>query len=161
MGRALWLGRQQDESLLELQRSIELSPNFALGYYTLGFVQAQGGDPRTAIEATDYSRQLSPFDPLQFGMLASRALAHVRLGEFDEAAAWSVRAAGRPNAHTHILAIAAECLVLAQRRDEALAFVARIRGRAPAYGADNFLRSFRFGPDTEQLFRRAARQIDF
>ncbi|MEO8183941.1 MAG: transcriptional regulator, partial [Deltaproteobacteria bacterium] len=161
MGRALWLSRQQDESLRELQRSIELSPNFALGYYTLGFVQAQAGDPRTAMEATDYSRQLSPFDPLQFGMLASRALAHVRLGEYDEAAAWSVRAAGRPNAHAHILAIAAECLALAQRRDEARAFVARIRARAPAYGAEDFLRAFRFGLDTEQLFRRVARQIDF
>jgi DNA-binding SARP family transcriptional activator len=161
LGRALWLSRKHDESLLELQRSIELSPNFALGYYTLGFVQAQGGDPRAAIEATDYSRQLSPFDPLQFGMLASRALAHVRLGQFDEAAAWSVRAAGRPNAHAHILAIAAQCLVLAQRKDEARAFVARIRSRVPAYGGEDFLRAFRFGLDTEQLFRRAARQIDF
>lgn len=161
MGRALWLARKQDESLLELQRSIELSPNFALGYYTLGFVQAQGGDPRSAIEATDYSRQLSPFDPLQFGMLASRALAHARLGEFEEAAAWSVRAAGRPNAHAHILAIAAQCLALAQRREEALAFVAQLRSRVPAYGSHDFLRAFRLSLDTEQLFRRAARQIDF
>jgi hypothetical protein len=29
---------------------------------------------------------LSPFDPLLFAMDASRALAHVRLGELDEAA---------------------------------------------------------------------------
>ena len=161
MGRALWLNRKTDESLLELQRSVELSPNFALGYYTLGFVQAQAGDPRVAIEATDYSRQLSPFDPLQFGMLASRALAHVRLGEFEEAAAWSVRAAGRPNAHAHILAIAAQCLALVQRKEEALAFAVRIRSRTPKYGADDFLRAFRFGLDTEQLFRSAARQIGF
>src|SRR5262249_17565647 len=37
MGRALWLRGEQDGSLAELQRSVELSPNFALGHYTLGF----------------------------------------------------------------------------------------------------------------------------
>ena len=73
MGRALWLRGAQSESVAELERSVELSPNFALGHYTLGFVHSQLGDPRAAIDATNHSRQLSPFDPLQFAMLASRA----------------------------------------------------------------------------------------
>jgi len=60
-------------SFAELERSVELSPNFALGHYTLGFVRSQTGDPRSAIDATNHSRELSPFDPLQFAMLASRA----------------------------------------------------------------------------------------
>jgi tetratricopeptide (TPR) repeat protein len=161
MGRALWLNDRESESYAELERSIELSPNFALGYYTLGFVHSQAGDPHAAIVATDHSRQLSPFDPLQFAMLASRALAHVRLGEFDEAAAWAVRATGRPNAHTHILAIAAECLVLADRADEARQFVARIRSRAPSYALADFLGAFRFDRETERVFRHGARQIGF
>jgi len=159
MGRALWLRGAQGESILELERSIELSPNFALGHYTLGFVHSQAGDPRRAIDATNYSRQLSPFDPLQFGMLASRALAHVRLGEAPEAAEWAVKATGRPNAHAHILAIAAECLALADRRDEAQRFVARIRERLPAYDVEDFLRALRFDADTDELFRNAARKI--
>ena len=41
--------------------------------------------------------QLSPFDPLQFAMLASRALAHVRLGEHEAAATGRSR---RPRAPT-------------------------------------------------------------
>ena len=161
MGRALWLRGAHDDSILELQRCIELSPNFALGHYTLGFVHSQSGDPRAAIEASNYSRQLSPFDPLQFAMLASRGLAHVRLGELEEAADWAVRATARPNAHVHILAIAAACLALANRHDEARTFVARIRAVAPAYGIEDFLRSFHFAPDDAQLFRRAARRIGF
>jgi TolB-like protein len=161
MGRALWLRGIQDESLAELQRSVELSPNFALGHYTLGFVHSQLGDPRAAIEATNYSRQLSPFDPLQFAMLASRALAHVRLDELNEAAEWAVKATARPNAHAHILAIAAECLALADRHTEARGFVARIRERLPAYTIDDFLRAFRFPADTEKQLRRGARQIGF
>ena len=161
MGRALWLRGVERESFAELQRSIELSPNFALGHYTLGFVHSQTGDPRAAIEATNHSRELSPFDPLQFAMLASRALAHVRLGELEEAADWALKATGRPNAHTHILAIAAECLVLANRRDEGRKLVARIRERVPSYDVEHFLRAFRFDVETQRLFRSTARRIDF
>ncbi|MGE5187200.1 MAG: tetratricopeptide repeat protein [Acidobacteriota bacterium] len=161
MGRALWLRGEHGESVAELRRSIELSPNFALGHYTLGFVHSQQGDPKAAIEATNTSRQLSPFDPLQFAMLASRAIAHVRLGERDEAAEWAVKATARPNAHTHILAIAAECLALVGRTDEARRFVARIRERSPRYTIDDFLRAFRFHADDDRLFRDGARAIDF
>jgi len=161
MGRALWLCERDAESYAELERSIELSPNFALGYYTLGFVHSQTGDPRVAIDATDHSRQLSPFDPLQFAMLAARALAHVRLGEFAEAADFAVRASGRPNAHIHALAVAAQCLALANRSVEAKKVVARIRARAPNYALSDFLAAFRFDRDTEQLFRQSARQLGF
>src|SRR5262249_12547807 len=140
---------------------IDLSPNFALGHYTLGFVYSQMGDPRSAIEATNHSRQLSPFDALQFAMLASRALAHIRLGELEDAAEWAVMATGRPNAHVHSLAIAVESLVLADRRDEARKFVARIRERVPGYTVEDFLRAFRFDTDTTRRIRKAAEQIGF
>jgi DNA-binding SARP family transcriptional activator/TolB-like protein len=156
MGRALWLSGDA-QGISELEQSIELSPNFALGHYTLGFVHSQSGDPAAAISAADYSRQLSPFDPLQFGMLGSRAMAHMRLGQREEAAEWAVKAANRPNAHAHILAIAATNLGLAGRRDQARAVVARIRARQPGYTIEDFLRAFRFGRDGEQLVREGAR----
>lgn len=161
MGRALWLRGVHGEAVAELERSVEISPNFALGHYTLGFVHSQSGDPQVAIDATTTSRQLSPFDPLQFGMLASRALAHLRLDQRVQAAEWAVKAAARPNAHAHILAIAAECLALADRRDEARRFVARLRERLPGYSVDRLLRAFRFPADTERLLRHGARRIDF
>jgi DNA-binding SARP family transcriptional activator len=161
MGRALWLRGENAESIGELERSVELSPNFALGHYTLGFVHAQQGDPRTAINACNYSRELSPFDPLQFAMLASRAIAHIRLDEHAEAAEWAVKATARPNAHAHILAIAASCLSLANRTTEARRFVARIRERLPRYSIEDFLRAFHFETDTERLFRNSARRIEF
>jgi TolB-like protein len=159
MGRALWLRGAQGESLAELERSVELSPNFALGHYMLGFVEAQSGDPRAAIEASNTSRLLSPFDPLQFGMLGSRALAHLRLGELEDAAAWAAKAIARPNAHAHILAIAASTLALTNRRDEARRLVARIREQLPQYDVQVFLRAFRFDRETEQLLTKSARTI--
>jgi DNA-binding SARP family transcriptional activator/TolB-like protein len=158
MGRALWLRGRLDESLTELDTSVELSPNFALGHYTLAFVHAQSGDALTAIRSADHSRDLSPFDPLLFAMLATRAMALVRLGRFDEAADWGAKAAVRPNAHVHVLAIAAHCLALAGRIDEARTITAAIRRQVPSYHLDDFLTAFRLtDADAEALIRRAAK----
>jgi DNA-binding SARP family transcriptional activator len=156
MGRALWLRGQLDQALLELERSVDLSPNFALGHYTLSFVHCQSGNPQLAIGSSDHSRRLSPFDPLLFGMMTTRAFAHVRLGQFDEAADWMVKAVGRPNAHIHILSTAAICHALAGRREEASAFIAQVHKRDPNYGFDEFLGAFRFSEDAERLFRQGA-----
>jgi TolB-like protein/Flp pilus assembly protein TadD len=159
MGRALWLRGRPDDSLTELQDAVDLSPNFALGHYALSFVHSQSGDPKTAIAASDQSRRLSPFDPLLFGMLGTRAMALVRLGQFEEAADWAVKAAARPNAHANILAIAAHCLALAGRLDEARGFAAGIMRTRPDYRADDFLATFQFPPETAALFRDGARRI--
>lgn len=159
MGRALWLRGHQDQSLVELEQAIDLSPNFALGHYTLAFVHSQGGDPRAAVRFSDHSRHLSPFDPLLFGMLGARAMALVRLKQFDEAAEWGLKAAARPNAHAHILAIAAYCLALAGRLEEARAQMAAIRKRIPGYRVDDFLTAMQFAPESAELFRQGARRI--
>lgn len=159
MGRALWLRGRRVESLTELETAVDLSPNFALGHYMLSFVNATSGDPRAAIGSSDHSRHLSPFDPLLFGMLGTRAMALIRLGQFEEAADWAVKAAARPNAHAHILAIAAQCLALAGRVDEALTFTARIHKAIPGYRLDDFFSAFRFSPDAMSLYRQGAQRI--
>jgi DNA-binding SARP family transcriptional activator len=156
MGRALWLRERHDDALGELQQCVRLSPNFALGHYTLGFVQCQSGDPHAAIAATDMSRHLSPFDPLTFAMHASRALAHARLGDFREAADWAMKGAMRPNAHAHVLAIAANCLGMAGRDDEARRCVEAIRRQAPLYTFDDFARAFHLPAETIALLRQHA-----
>ncbi|MDM0107405.1 transcriptional regulator [Variovorax sp. J22R24] len=156
LGRAMWLKDRQGEALGELQTAIELSPNFALGHYTLAFVHAQSGDPHAAIGESDHARALSPLDPLLFAMLASRALALVRLGRHEEAADWAVKAAARPNAHVHIRAIAMFCLALAGRMPEARALAAAIHRTHAAYGIDDFLRAFKLDAQAELLLRKAA-----
>ena len=159
LGRALWLRGHHDQSVVELEQAIDLSPNFALGHYTLAFVHSQAGDADAAIASSDHSRHLSPFDPLLFGMLGSRAMALVRLGRFEEAADWGVKAAARPNAHAHILAIAAYSLALAGRLDEARGYLASIRKTQPRYDVDSFLRAMQFEPEGEKLFREGAKRI--
>jgi Flp pilus assembly protein TadD len=160
LGRALWLQSHPQQALDELQMSIELSPNFAMGHYTLGWFHCQAGDPHAAIEGVDHARALSPMDPLLFGMLASRALALLRLGRYEEAADWGARSASRPNAHIHIRAVAMFCLSLAGRTTEAREIASAIRRLRVDYGLDDFLRAFRLSPEVEQLLRKAASVLD-
>jgi hypothetical protein len=159
MGRALWLRGTQDAAVLELEHAIELSPNFALGHYTLAFVHSQGGDAAAALDFSDHSRHLSPFDPLLFGMLGSRAMALVRLGRFDEAADWGVKAAARPNAHAHIHAIAAYSLALCGRLREGQGHIERIRRIVPDYHIENFLTAMQIAPEGAARFREGARLL--
>ncbi|MGK9232326.1 tetratricopeptide repeat protein [Inquilinus limosus] len=159
IGRALWLRGEHDQAIVELEQAIELSPNFAQGHYTLAFVHSQTGDPGTAIASSERSRRLSPFDPMLFGFLGARAMALVRLGRFDEAAYWGVKAATRPNAHAQILAIAALSLALAGRPDEARGHVTAIRRALPHYRVDDFLTAMQFAPEDQRLFREAAKRI--
>ena len=159
MGRALWLRGNLDDSLVELATCVDISPNFALGHYTLAFVHSQSGDPRSAIGYSDHSRHLSPFDPLLFAMLATRAMALARLGRYDEAADWATKAAARPNAHVHIRMIAAHCLALADRLDDARALVGRIRETSPRYRAGDFFDAFRFSADAERLLRTGTARL--
>ena len=159
LGRALWLRGSVDQAVSELEQAVDLSPNFALGQYTLAFVHSQSGDPHAAIAYSDLSRRLSPFDPMLFGMLASRAMALVRLGRFEEAAEWAVKGAARPNAHSHIVAIAAYSLALAGRLDEARAYLTSAQKMQPQYSVDDLTRAFHYEPSAESLFRSAAKKI--
>jgi len=159
MGRAHWLRGRVDDAVAELDVCVDLSPNFALGHYTLGFVHAQTGDARLAIREADQSRELSPFDPMLFAMLASRAIGLMRLCRHDEAAAWALKAAARPNAHVHILGVAMYCLALAGREAEAREFAVAIQQRQPGYGVEDYLRGFRLDAEGEALVRQAARRI--
>jgi tetratricopeptide (TPR) repeat protein len=156
LGRAMWLQGRQDSALHELQEAIDISPNFALGHYTLAFVHAQSGDPATAITEVDHARALSPMDPLLFGMLASRALALLRLGRYDEAVEWAQRASARPNAHVHSRAIAMFCLALAGRTGEARQVLGEIQRTQARYGVADFMQAFQLNGDTQALVRKAA-----
>lgn len=158
-GRASWLRRSHDDAATALRRSVDLSPNFALGHYSLAFVEAQTGDAKAAIAASDTSRALSPYDPMMFGMLGSRGLAHLRLGQYMEAADWATRAAACPNAHINMLGIAALCLAMADRVDEGRLFAARIHAVQPGYGIDTFLGTFHFPPDIARRLRVAATRV--
>lgn len=159
LGRAVWLSGKQDQAVDELHQAAALSPNYALAYYCLAFIQSQTGDPEAAVIASDKSRDLSPFDPLLFAMLASRSMALIRLQKFDEAAEWALKAVRRPNSHAHVAAIAAFALALADRVDEALALVDTIRSKQAGYHLGDFFAALRIQPQDKLRYQSGAKRI--
>ena len=160
MGRALWLRNQHAQSVAELGTAVDLSPNFAPAHYALAFVQSQAGDATAAVGASEHSRHLSPFDPMLFAIFGARAMALVRLGDFDAAADWGGKAAARPNAHPHVVAIGAYTQALAGRMDAARLNAAAVRKVLPNYSVDDFFRAFRFDEDGMKSFRKGAKRLD-
>ena len=71
----------------------------------------------------------------------------------------AVQAAARVNAHVHILAIAACCLAMIWRVQEASELLASIRKTVPSYRIEDFLAAVHLSPEAEALFRDGARRI--
>jgi hypothetical protein len=115
------------------------------------------------ITISRYSPTIVPssarFIPPISAMLGARAMALESLERFDEAAEWGAKAAARPNAHAHVLAIAAYCQALAGRLGKARAHMATIRTKLPRYCVGDFLTAMQFTPDGAALFREAAKRI--
>lgn len=79
------LKRQHAQSLAEAQRSIDLSPNFSLGYFALGWVRIYLGNFNEAIDSLLRCLRLSPNDQQAGGFLGHLALAQYHLGQYEEA----------------------------------------------------------------------------
>src|SRR5215471_15757239 len=159
MRRALWLRGEDAASLRELEEAVALSPNFASGYYAISFVQAQTGDAQAAIEATDITCDLSPFDPMMYAICAARACALFRLGRYEEAADWALRSGRQPNAHAYAHALSVLMLAAAGHLDEARCGMRLVHSLRPGLSIDDVLSSFRLLKDQDRAFRSIAKQI--
>src|SRR5262245_35446829 len=158
-GRALWWREEDAASLRELEDAVTLSPNFASAYYAMSFVQSQTGDAQAAIEATDITCDLSPFDPMMYAICAARACALFRLGRYEEAADWALKSGRQPNAHAYARAISALILAASGHLEEALCEMRMVHNLRPGLSVDDVLSSFRLLKDQDRAFRSIAKQI--
>jgi adenylate cyclase len=79
------LCRRHEQSLAEAQRAIDLNPNFALGYFGLGWIRVHLGHFAEAVDSLLRCLRLNPNDPQAPTFLAVLALAHYHLGSYGEA----------------------------------------------------------------------------
>lgn len=142
MGRCFWLEGDLDRSLPWLERATAISPNYAQGIYARAWTEALRGRGAEGRGHVDLAMRLSPLDPLHYAMLATRALAHLALGEDAEAAAWAERAAQSPGAHVLIAMVAVAAQALGGDNARAAAWAEDVRRRAPGLGRADFFRSF-------------------
>jgi TolB-like protein/DNA-binding SARP family transcriptional activator len=142
LGRALFLSRRHDEAMTAVNRALSINRNFALGHYARAFVGLHAGVEAAVLPSLATAERLSPFDPLLFAMKSTRALTLAGNQQYEEAAEWAVVATHEPNAHFHIYAIAAACLELAGRSEDARNHARWVLKRHPDYSLEVFKRSF-------------------
>jgi TolB-like protein len=142
MGRSYWLEGDLERALPWLERATALSPSYAQGFYARAWTETLAGQAREGRGHVDFAMRLSPLDPLHYGMLGTRAFAHLVLGEDAEAARWAERAARAPGAHVLIAMIACAMKAIAGDEAAAGAWAANVRERNPALTREDFFRSF-------------------
>jgi DNA-binding winged helix-turn-helix (wHTH) protein len=156
MGRALWLTADLDSSLVWLDRAVALNPNYAQGKYSCAWTRTMLGEGSEALSLASAARDLSPLDPLLYGMLGITACSHMLLEQPEEAAAWGERAARAPRAHALIAMIAAVLHAMNNDPVRAVGWLRSARERQPGLQADDFLRAFPFRePDVRGRVHRA------
>jgi hypothetical protein len=79
---------------------------------------------------------------LFYAMLATRALSHIAVAQYMEAALWAERAARAPGAHVLIVMIAGAANALVGKLTAAQAWADIARGRNSNLGRADFFRSF-------------------
>jgi len=78
------LKRMHAQALADAQRSIDLNPNFALGFFALGAIRVYIGHFREAIDALLRSLRLNPNDPQVGSVLYFIGLAHYHQENYEE-----------------------------------------------------------------------------
>lgn len=144
MGRASWIAGDLSGAMPWLDRSIELSPNYAFAIYNRALMGVLSGEGEASASQVDKAISLSPIDPLSYAMLSTRALSHMIRGDFKGAKDWVGRAIKIPNAHFQIFVIAAIAYECAGQRDDALKCIKRLRSLHPGFKAEEFFRAFPF-----------------
>jgi hypothetical protein len=144
MGRALWLRGSQDQSLAELERAVDLSPNFATAHYTLAFVHSQSGDPRRPSRSRSFAQPVA---------VRSDAVRHARHARARPGAPRRIRGAAEWASRPPPARMRTSTSWPSRRSrwgwpagvEEANEYKAKIRERVPNYAMADFLGAFRFG----------------
>ena len=162
MGRACWLTGDLNGAIAWLDRSVEISPNYAQAIYVRGLMEVLAGRSTQARVDTSRSMTLSPLDPLQYAMLASHAQSYMLEGDHETAKAWSVRATRAPRAHHLIPCIAALTHQLAGDTVAAQNWAQQVRSRRPDMSAAAFFGAFPFAEgQARESIERALRELGF
>jgi DNA-binding winged helix-turn-helix (wHTH) protein/tetratricopeptide (TPR) repeat protein len=155
-GRAQWLAGAPEQGKAHIAEAVALCPSFPNAHYMLGFIECYHGDARAALTHMSTSEEQSPFDPFLASIQLTRATAHLRLGDLDEAAHWAGLASRHSTAYGQMLYHAAMILEIAGERNAARRTLAELSVRDPTYDTNRYFGSHGDLPDEiASAFRRA------
>ena len=141
------------------EKSVELSPSFALGHLVLGMARLYWGRAADAIAPIEHGLRLNPYDPQNFHWFRVLALAQYFSGRTEAALHAALKALNVRPAWPFTLETVAICYAALDRRPEAEECLAQMR-RLPAPGTDPIAPLRALNPEWTQqmtaLLERAA-----
>ncbi|MFC0339410.1 winged helix-turn-helix domain-containing tetratricopeptide repeat protein [Paracoccus niistensis] len=137
-GRLFLLLDRPEDGRPWLDRSVQLSPSYAKGYYSRGFAAMLAGRTADCLGDMDHAIALSPLDPMLCAMQACKAVALLAAGRPDEAVVWANRGARAPHAHIAMLMIAVAVCLRAGDSSGVRTWQAVLRTRYPGASLQRF-----------------------
>ena len=142
MARSHWLTNEPDTALDWLTRATTLNPNYAQGFYASAFTSMLIGDGGATDSGLDTALQLSPLDPLLYGIHGVRSQMLIQTGDYQAAARFGDKAAATPGAHYLIAMIALAANSLAGRHNQAARWKQVVHRRKADASAAHYFAAF-------------------
>jgi len=132
LGRVHTLRGEHDAAIAACDAAIALNPSYANAHFGRAHSLWMAGRPAEAILSHDEAMRLSPRDPMMWAFMASKAIALILLGRYDEGLDWARRAQQqRPDPPIWSIMPEVSALSRLGRLDEARATLERARALKP------------------------------
>ncbi len=120
-------------ALAALDRALALNPNSAAAWISSGWVHCYVDEYETALDHFRRAMRLSPLDPEGYLIQGGMAVAHLHLGNPEEALVWSQKCRQQHKGWATGFRISIVCLVLTGRLDEARKEAAQFMATYPNF----------------------------
>ena len=131
MGKALSLGKRRELAPEWIERSVELSPSYAMGHTQMAAFHAFAGPFENAMEHGELALMLSPRDPMRYSTYAAQSIAQFNLGDVQAAAHWGRMAQSVPHEDLMIMVTALCAIFISGEKEEAAGIADHIRDVFP------------------------------
>ncbi len=95
LGNVLVALRHHDRAIAALERAIEINPNYAMAWGSLGTALCYAGRPLEGITKNEIAIRSDPLNPGIFFRYSGLALGHYLAGDYERAAEWAKRSIQR------------------------------------------------------------------
>lgn len=150
LGRIKWLYGEVEDGLTWVNRSVDMNPSSAYGFYNRALFNTILCEGDAAAATVDTAIALSPLDPNMQSMLGTRAMAAFVSEDVQSATKFADQAVRAPNSHLYVFMIAAAIYSQSGQTEKAQACLKQIREKDVPFGKAEFLQHYNLRNDRKK-----------